>query len=1000
MPKRSLNPACLIGFFLLISGLLNAQEPYYIHWDVQKGLPSDEVYGIVFDNQRILWANTDRGVFRYDGYNYRQFTVSDGLPENTNLRIFKDPQGRIWVSGLNNSLSYFENDSVVISPFSRSTIQLGGFRQYIQQIEFNSDGSINLCYNRPGLFHFVPGQRPDSITAHKRKIPDADLCIFYNGEHYIWDMIGYPKRDPSVKSKLTRSGNEYYLSSGILPMINTYRKDLHPIGPDEFLFSYGHKVFHIRGESIIAEKNYRNEVVDVFIDREGNFWVGLLIEGAFKYPGGDLNSKPVRFLQNESISGIAQDHEGNLWFSTLNDGLYQCGTLSAAVYYPNPWVKKENSILTLATDGNTIFLGTLTGKMWQASPVSGGIYELKEMPVPLSTGAIRRIIRPNEKEFILYRDTVWMINKNGKQSGFGNIPGYAYDGAKLPDGQWLISFFESFRLVRDGKIRGLINSDTLKHRFPDNPDAGKAVLRARTLLIDNQDRLWIGSHDGGLFSMDGESITSWASKDSLLRMRTRDIIQAGKDIWVSVSDYGILIIHPDSTMTRLTKKNNLSSDIVDVMYAAGDDVVWAGTGGGLNKITVTGNPQDPYLIEYYTQTEGLPSNRIYDITGLDGKIWLATEKGAIEINPDIKEPPHLIPSVYFEKMEVNGQMRELNSPIVLKPDENNLVFRYKSISYLPFGSIRYWYRLNGVDTDWIRTEDIEARYPDLPPGLYSFQVTASYDEKLDDQRSIILSFRILKKWYQTILFKGFLILLALTASAGSSWLIYKGQKKKAMMKQKLLMAEKRALLAQMNPHFIFNSLNSIQHFIVQHDELHANNYLTDFSSLIRRTLENSRKNMIFLVDEIDTLRLYLEMEKLRFEEEFDYKIDRDPGIDYNVTMIPPMLIQPLVENAIWHGLTPLKTKGSLNISFIRNQKHFICRIEDNGVGRDHASNLKGKRNSHESTGMKNLEERISLLNQMNSIKILLTVLDLKDAAGNATGTLVELEIPFNLKYQD
>jgi LytS/YehU family sensor histidine kinase len=218
-------------------------------------------------------------------------------------------------------------------------------------------------------------------------------------------------------------------------------------------------------------------------------------------------------------------------------------------------------------------------------------------------------------------------------------------------------------------------------------------------------------------------------------------------------------------------------------------------------------------------------------------------------------------------------------------------------------------------------------------------------------------------------------------------------KNREKQKQRLLEAEKRSLLSQMNPHFIFNSLNSIQHFIIQNDDLQANNYLTNFSSLIRKILENSRKNLITLSEEISTLTLYLEMEKLRFEEGFEYKINRDLNLDYNEVMIPPMILQPFVENAIWHGLMPLKTKGLLTITFSRIDGYYHCLIRDNGIGREKAGRLKGKKGPHNSTGMMNINERVSLMNRINKKKITLVVTDLKNEDETAAGTLIEVIVP-------
>ncbi|MCD6347518.1 MAG: histidine kinase, partial [Bacteroidales bacterium] len=191
---------------------------------------------------------------------------------------------------------------------------------------------------------------------------------------------------------------------------------------------------------------------------------------------------------------------------------------------------------------------------------------------------------------------------------------------------------------------------------------------------------------------------------------------------------------------------------------------------------------------------------------------------------------------------------------------------------------------------------------------------------------------------------------------------------------------------------------SIQHYIIQQDEENANLYLSKFAALIRRILENSKKKLISLSEEIDTLSLYLKLEKLRFEDKFTYQIHKSHDLDQHVVMVPPMIIQPFVENAIWHGLTPLESGGVLKIDFSRTGDIMKVTIEDNGIGRAQA--LKVKRPpGHISTGLKNVNERLLLLNKLSNQSINCDIIDLSDDDGNAIGTRVELSIPISLEHE-
>jgi len=521
--------------------------------------------------------------------------------------------------------------------------------------------------------------------------------------------------------------------------------------------------------------------------------------------------------------------------------------------------------------------------------------------------------------------------------------------------------------------------------------------RVRCLFIDSGSRMWLGSQNSGLFSSKDSVIFAWAKKDSLFGKRTHDIIQAGKNIWISIADYGIAVLRPDSSFIRITQAEGLSSDIIDMLFAESASVVWAGTNNGLNQITLNPGSQKPDSIQYYTMREGLPSNRIFQIIKHKGNIWIATTHGAIRLNPEFTKPLEIPPKLVPGPLLVNGKARELADSIILGPNDNNLVFKFKAITYRKPSPLKYRYRLIGADKDYITTNNLESRYPDLHYGNYTFCLNASYNGDFDQATEKTFSIQIQRHWYE----KHFAwVLFGLLLSAlffFVFWLIFKAIKKRELEKRQLLHAEKRSLLAQMNPHFIFNSLNSIQHFIVQNDQFQANNYLTSFSGLIRRTLDNSKKNLIPLNEEISALSLYLNMENLRFENKFEFHIIKDNNIDYNETMIPPMFLQPFVENAIWHGLMPLKTEGSLIISFNLVDDYCQCLIEDNGIGREKASTLKGKKEPHISTGIQNVRERIELLNKLNKKKIHLTITDLRRSDNTAAGTLVEIVLPIDLK---
>jgi sensor histidine kinase YesM len=221
----------------------------------------------------------------------------------------------------------------------------------------------------------------------------------------------------------------------------------------------------------------------------------------------------------------------------------------------------------------------------------------------------------------------------------------------------------------------------------------------------------------------------------------------------------------------------------------------------------------------------------------------------------------------------------------------------------------------------------------------------------------------------------------------------RGQRRKHDLEMRIVRSEQKALLAQMNPHFLFNALNSVLHFIIENEKKTAVGYLTKFSSLIRRILEGSNRNLVNLEEELSAIRLYLELEKLRFGEKFEYSLSVNPAINPAETQIPSMLIQPFLENALWHGLATKPEGGRLDIQFELDQAAMVCVIEDNGIGREQSRLINAKRRGHTSTGLQNVQERINLLNQLHKRYISLEITDLADAENKPCGTRVTLVFP-------
>jgi LytS/YehU family sensor histidine kinase len=347
----------------------------------------------------------------------------------------------------------------------------------------------------------------------------------------------------------------------------------------------------------------------------------------------------------------------------------------------------------------------------------------------------------------------------------------------------------------------------------------------------------------------------------------------------------------------------------------------------------------------------------------------------------------------------SGKERIADSGALALPyTDKHLRLEFAAISYRSVGGITYRYRLLGLDTLWRSTKENFLEYLTLPSGKYTLQLQAV--NKFGNASNLLrMPFTVAAPWWQTI---GFL-LLVFAAAVSLTWFfvslrirqIRNRQKEKEKVSQRMLELEQMALRAQMNPHFIFNCLNSIQQYIFDQDVFAANKYIAGFARLIRATLQNSSKAFIPLADEIDFLSGYLSLEKIRFKEKMDYFIEVDPELDHAHCIIPPMLIQPYVENSMRHGLRH-KTggKGYIRLNFRRTGSRLSVIVEDNGIGRKGAAAFKTREHiEYQSKGMSLTADRIRMFNERHREPIRIEVIDLEDESGHPLGTRVVMDIP-------
>lgn len=478
-------------------------------------------------------------------------------------------------------------------------------------------------------------------------------------------------------------------------------------------------------------------------------------------------------------------------------------------------------------------------------------------------------------------------------------------------------------------------------------------------------------------------------------------------VWVSSGDgwYGYIDVRsPGNGLVQKfdLKTNNISGHLTD-LAADKEGNVWGFTEKELVRINVTDMSLSTFSFAY-----GVRSVDFFHFSFLpDGEMVFGgrnsiTLADPAELKRNTEMPAPYIMQLKLLNHDVSNALYANAGTLRLNYRQNFITIFFSAQAYTMPKGVRFRYQLKSFD-EWIEVKDSRlANYTNIPPGDYVFQLQAANNEGVWNEAMLELPIHIATPWWQTWWFQTGAVLLV----TGLTYWLYryrisqvkKKEKLKTQYEKKLANVEMTALLAQMNPHFLFNSLNSIDSYIIKNESGKASEYLNNFARLMRLILQNSRSNYTSLKDEIEALDLYLQMEGLRFKDKFQYEIKIADGLDTGSIVIPPMLIQPYVENAIWHGLMHKKdgTVGKVEIIISQQDNKLVCIVQDNGIGREKADAIKAQKpgNHKRSMGMQITRDRMDMINKLYNTNTSVRIVDLKDMEGNPAGTRVEIILPF------
>ncbi|HEY1038829.1 MAG TPA: histidine kinase, partial [Bacteroidia bacterium] len=439
-------------------------------------------------------------------------------------------------------------------------------------------------------------------------------------------------------------------------------------------------------------------------------------------------------------------------------------------------------------------------------------------------------------------------------------------------------------------------------------------------------------------------------------------------------------------------KDGLIGNVCEKIIIDGDRC-WVSSNKGLSCVTYSGFKKYD-IVNYHLKDLGTPS-LIQDYFIKDSVLYFAS--GCMVYTYPLKEQRlHPVP-FYVYKLEVNGKMVPIKNNLEFGYEESNIRVHFGALYYNLSGVVKYRYKLLPNDAAWTYTTESSVLFPSLSPGSYSLLLQAQRNDGSWIECKDVVNFSIQKpfwlQWWCLSLF----VVLGVSMVTGISYFFYSRKLRRELIQTKirtrLYSLEMRAVKAQMNPHFIFNSLNSIQHFILAEENENAYKYLSKFSKLVRKLIESNQSENLMLETEVEILTKYLEIESMRFKDAFTYEVKVDPSIN-RMKKIPHMMIQPFVENAIWHGLLNKKGERSLIIHFSQLSENSIeCRIEDNGIGINKAKeSIKGNV-KEKSLALDFIQERLMLFSRTMGFSFKLSVRDKSDIDPSQTGTEVLITLP-------
>ena len=927
----------------------------YTNYSTKNGLPSNHIYRITQDVNGFIWFITDKGMVKYDGSEFKKYTIRDGLPTNDIWNITTTPNGKIWYFSKSPKIGYIDNDSIYSFPSAVKGEILNPMNRNIvgNKITFNNSFAHYKLKNGKWERFDVAGSF-SKLKRYKTYLIHNKIDRFQFSEDKI-HIVFKDKNNKTLKKIKTHNviieahtrgqiNDNFYiwLSNKAYSILN--------------LTNFEFKTIYFKDAiNIEKSKHVRMHIVNNQVQITGVGFVSVLDK--------NYNLTDTHYIPDDLKAHFSFiDKQHNLWVATFTNGIYKLPNSKQNAVYDliNEKVgrikKIDNHLITTVLNKGFYRYDNITKHFKphkKESSFTYGVFDIKELnKTYFITSDKITTIHNNEESILLGLEKHSFFNEIARQLVYHDNFLYGNFTAGLnklnPN---------NLNINKEYYINGIRTFISFKKKLIIATSNGLKILKNDSIQPLN---------------FNNKDLNDWHKKPILsLNKLDNNLLLVGTD------SYGAFITDLNkTTLLKETEYLSINNSFVE------KNNLWLATDNGVLQYKKNTDGDFVYITTY-NENDGLSLKNAKSVYVTNKNLIISSNNGVATI-PKKKNTNQQLLNIYISNANYNDEKITSNK---VKYTKNNTVnFNISTINFSENTNFKYEYQLLPIQKKWISTASKHISFTNLLPNSYKLNI------KLKDKTNSI-SFIITPLWHQTLIAKIGFVLLGLLSILGIVLYTRKRELKKQAIKlnaqKKLADFELHALRSQMNPHFVFNSLNAIQYYITNNETELSEKYLVKFARLIRMFFDFSREKEISLTDELKLLNGYLEIEKMRFGEEFNYIFNVDPNLNTSRYNIPTMLLQPIVENAVNHGIFHNGGKGLIQLFFTQiNDKSYEVNIIDDGVGIEKSKEIQAhslKKGKTKSTQI--LNERVELLNQS---KLWHVTYKLIDNSKRSKGTTVQL----------